>query len=184
MDVGTVAGWLPSHPLARRVARLRPSSAARVAWWVVEGPPPAATHHGLHFDRGEEPLYVAMPTVTDPALAPGHTIVHAVLHHPAADGGSPCGADGEMLESVPRRLGARGMWPAGRVVARGADGDGTPCYGYAVGPGLVRAFPPSQRVRGLANLVLAGGSVFPGPGVANTVRSGLRAADLALGALA
>jgi phytoene dehydrogenase-like protein len=31
----------------------------------------------------------------------------------------------------------------------------------------------------VANLFLAGGSVFPGPGVANVIRSGLRAAALA-----
>jgi hypothetical protein len=33
-------------------------------------------------------------------------------------------------------------------------------------------------VPGVANLLRAGGSVFPGPGLANVIRSGLRAADL------
>jgi phytoene dehydrogenase-like protein len=35
----------------------------------------------------------------------------------------------------------------------------------------------------LANLILAGASVFPGPGVTNVIRSGLRAAALVDAAL-
>jgi hypothetical protein len=64
------------------------------------------------------------------------------------------------------------------VVAAGVAGGRTPCYGYRIGPGLFGSFRPSQHVPGVVNLVLAGGSVFPGPGVANVVRSGLRAAEL------
>lgn len=63
--------------------------------------------------------------------------------------------------------------------AAGVSGGGEPCYGCALRPGLRGSLPLSQRAAGLANLWLAGGSVFPGPGVANVLRSGLRAAALA-----
>jgi len=73
----------------------------------------------------------------------------------------------------------RGHWPAGRVLAAGVTGGGVACYGYALCPGLLGSLPLSQRATGIANLWLAGGGVFPGPGVANVLRSGLRAAALA-----
>ena len=71
-----------------------------------------------------------------------------------------------------------GRRPTGRVLAHGVAGGAAPCYGTAIGPGLFASFRPSQRVPGVANLVRAGGSVFPGPGVTNAIRSGLRAAEL------
>ena len=62
---------------------------------------------------------------------------------------------------------------------RGRQGGGAACYGYALRPGLLGSLPLSPRATGIANLWLAGGGVFPGPGVANVLRSGLRAAALA-----
>ena len=79
---------------------------------------------------------------------------------------------------------AAGQWPDGRVLASGVFTDATSCYGYAVGASLFAARHTSQRVPGLDNLILAGKTVFPGPGVANVIRSGLRAADLAEAAAA
>jgi phytoene dehydrogenase-like protein len=64
------------------------------------------------------------------------------------------------------------------VLASGVAGGAHSCYGYAIGPGLLASFRPPQRVAGVPNLVRAGASVFPGPGIANAVRSGLRAAAL------
>jgi phytoene dehydrogenase-like protein len=69
-------------------------------------------------------------------------------------------------------------WPTGRVLAHGVAGGADSCYGGALGPGLFASFRPAQRVPGIPNLVRAGGGVFPGPGLANVIRSGLRAASL------
>lgn len=173
VDVRVTASWLPAAD--RRVARLAPALAARVAWWVVDGQPRLRVHHAFHFDAaGAEPLYVAMPTVTDPTLAPpGTSVIHALAHGPA---GPPATAG--FAARVRERLERAGQWPGGRVVASGIAGGAHSCYGYRIGPGLFASFRPSQRVAGVTNLVRCGASVFPGPGVANVLRSGLRAAML------
>jgi phytoene desaturase len=177
VDVAEAAAWLPGLRLGRRAARQRPGLAARVAWWVVEGRPPLAAHHAFHFadDLAAEPVYVAVPTVTDPGLAPaGTSVIYALVHGAYGEPISPETADGWRARAV-----AAGQWPGGRVLASGLSNGTGACYGYAIGPGLFSSFRPSQRVAGVNNLVLAGQSVFPGPGVANVIRSGLRAAALA-----
>jgi phytoene desaturase len=175
IDAAMAASWLPRTPLAARVARLGPTLAARVAWWLVEGPAPRPAHHQLHFGpAGSEPLYVATPTASDPTVAPpGTTVIYALLH--GAPGKAASGAFGERLRAA---VAAAGQWPAGPVLAHGVAGGTESCYGYAIAPGLFASFRIPQRVPGVAALVLAGGTVFPGPGVANVVRSGLRAAAL------
>jgi phytoene dehydrogenase-like protein len=181
IDPAVVAGWLPRSRLAARVARRPVTLAARVAWWVVEGTPPAALPHVLHFpdDPGTESLYVAQPAAVEPRLAPpGTSILYALVHGPAGPPATPALA-GELRA----RMAAAGLWPAGPVLASGVSGNGRPCYGYALRPGLSGSLPLSQRAAGLANLWLAGGGVFPGAGVANALRSGLRAAALADAAL-
>jgi diapolycopene oxygenase len=177
VDVAEAARWLPGTALARRVARLQPSLSARIAWWVVEGAPALPVHHALHFsgEPGVEPLYVATPTVTDAAIAPpDRSVLYALIH---GRPGEPPTA--EFADRIRAHVAAVGQWPAGRILASGITGGTAPCYGYAIGGGLLGSLRPSQRVRHLPNLFLAGGSVFPGPGVANVVRSGLRAAELA-----
>lgn len=173
VDAEVTARWLsPCGCVSVR----QPTYAARVAWWVVEAPPPQRVHHGFHFtEEDAHPLYVAVPTVSDPTLAPaGVSVVHALLH---GRPGAP--ADAAFVEAARARLVRASAWPAGRLLAQGAAGGVEPCYGRAIGPGLFGSFRPSQRVAGVANLVRAGGSVFPGPGIANVLRSGLRAATLA-----
>jgi phytoene dehydrogenase-like protein len=175
VDAGVTASWLPASPLAAGVARLAPTLAARVAWWVVEGRAPSEVHHRLHFGAAPaEPLYVATPTASDPALAPpGTSVIYALLHGPPGEAASA--AFGERLRAA---VVEAGHWPDGPVLAHGVAGGAESCYGYAIGPGLFASFRLPQRVAGIPGLVLAGGSVFPGPGVANVVRSGLRAAAL------
>ncbi len=175
VDAGITAGWLPATPLAARVTRLVPTLAARIAWWVVEGRSPLAVHNRFHFGPGHaEPLYVATPTASDPTLAPpGTSVIYALLHGPPGEAASA--AFGERLRAA---VVEAGQWPDGPVLAHGVAGGSESCYGYAIGPGLFASFRLAQRVAGIPNLVLAGGSVFPGPGVANVVRSGLRAAAL------
>jgi phytoene dehydrogenase-like protein len=173
VDVATTARWLGPDTLVRVAGRLTPAMSAVVGWWVVQGRPRVRVHHAFHFDEEGEPLYVATPTVTDASLAPaGVEIVYALVHVPA--GTLPAPGLGAVLR---RRVEAYGQWPSGRVLAEGVAGGGASCYGYRIGPGLFRAFRPSQRVPGLP-LALAGDSVFPGPGVANVLSSGLRAASL------
>ena len=173
-DAAEIGRWAPEIAMDRRSRPGRPALAARVAWWVLDGAAEAA-HHALHFDEAEEdPLYVCMPTVSDPDLAPpGRAVLYALTHGaPGRPAGPP---------SSRPRVGAsrpRGTGRAGPVVEQGASGGSSSCYGDAIGPGLFASFRPSQRVRGLCNVVRAGGSVFPGPGVANVIRSGLRAALL------
>jgi phytoene dehydrogenase-like protein len=172
VDADVSARWLAGDaaPLTHE-----PTYAARVAWWVVEGVPRGAFHHAFHFESGDEhPIYLAVPTVTDPALAPaGTSVVYALLH---GRPGAP--ADAAFAETVRARLVRAVAWPTGRVLAHGVAGGAEACYGAAIGPGLFASFRRSQWVPGVANLVRAGGSVFPGPGLANVIRSGLRAADL------
>jgi phytoene dehydrogenase-like protein len=182
IDVGALARCLPDGALGRRTAHLRPALAARVAWWALEAPPRLAHHHVIHFHPNPEvePLYVATPGITDPDLAPaGGTVLHALEHGESArllrDG---------FAEELRSALEAVGQWPEGKVLAHGVSGGAASCYGYRIGAGLLSGFRPSQRAPGLANLFLAGASVFPGPGVANVIRSGLRAAALADAAVA
>jgi phytoene dehydrogenase-like protein len=171
VDVATTARWLGPDTLVRVAGRLTPAMSAVVGWWVVQGRPRVRVHHAFHFDEEGEPLYVATPTATDATLAPaGIEIVYALVHVPA--GTLPAPSLGALLR---RRVEAHGQWPGGRVLAEGVAGGGASCYGYRIGPGLFKAFRPSQRVPGLP-LALAGDSVFPGPGVANVLSSGLRAA--------
>ena len=87
-------------------------------------------------------------------------------------------ADETFAATTRTRLVRAEAWPTGPVLAHGVAGGTMPCYGPVIGPGLFASFRPSQRIRGVANLVRAGGTVFPGPGLANVVRSGLRAAEL------
>jgi phytoene dehydrogenase-like protein len=177
VDLAATARWVGGGPLERLARRLRPARTARVAWWLVEGRPAVAVHHAYHFgaDPAAEPLYVAMPGLTDPTLAPdGTSIVYALRHSPADGPQTP-----DFARQMQTAVAAAHQWPDGRVLASGVLTDATSCYGYAVGARLFSARHPSQRVPGLDNLILAGKTVFPGPGVANVIRSGLRAADLA-----
>jgi phytoene dehydrogenase-like protein len=182
VDVGALARCMPDGSLGHRTRRLQPALAARVAWWVLEAPPRLPHHHVFHFHANPEaePLYVATPGVTDPDLAPaGGTVLHALEH------GEPARLlrDG-FADELRHALEFAGQWPEGKVLAHGVAGGAASCYGYRIGAGLLSGFRPSQRVPGLANLFLAGASVFPGPGVANVIRSGLRAAALADAAVA
>ena len=173
----TTARWMGGGVIARRTARLRPADTARVAWWLVEGRPALPVHHAFHFtgDPAEEPVYVNLPSVTDPDLtSDGRCIVYALRHAPID---APLPEDfGDNLRTA---VVAAGQWPGGSVLAHDVSADPGGCYGYAIGAGILSSRHPSQRVPGVANLILAGKTVFPGPGVANVIRSGLRAADLA-----
>ncbi len=177
VDLATTAGWTDDARLGRLAGRLRPAHTARVAWWLVTGGPARDIHHAFHFgaDAAAEPLYVAMPTCTDPDLAPeGASIVYALRHCPADQPVAP-----DFAERLRSAVAAADQWPEGRVLASGIFTDATSCYGYSVGASLFSARHPSQRAADPHNLVLAGKTVFPGPGVANVIRSGLRAAELA-----
>jgi phytoene desaturase len=171
VDAAATARVMGREALAAAV----PTYAARVAWWVATGAPRRAVHHALHFDEaGAHPLYVATPTITEPTLAEsGASVVYALVH-----GRPGRAADDAFAATTRTRLVRADAWPTGRLLAQGVSGGRTSCYGPAIGPGLFASFRPSQRVRGIANLVRAGATVFPGPGLANVVRSGLRAAEL------
>jgi phytoene desaturase len=172
VDADVTARWLA---VTEAAVPSEPAYTARVAWWVVEGMPRLSVHHAFHFDaEGEHPLYVAVPTLTDPSLAPaGVSVLYTLLHGRPGVLAGPAFA-----EEVRARLVRAVAWPTGRVLAHGVAGGGESCYGSAVGPGLFASFRPTQRVPGVSNFVRAGGSVFPGPGLANVIRSGLRAAEL------
>ena len=174
VDIDEIHRWAPDITIEGRARGNRPAMAARVAWWVLDGAA-AAPHHALHFgEDGGDPIYVCMPTASDPELAPpGRSVLYALMH---GTPGEPAGS--AFIESMRLSLERADRWPGGSVVAQGASGGSSSCYGGEIGPGLFASFRPSQRVRGLANLVRAGGSVFPGPGVANVIRSGLRAASM------
>jgi phytoene dehydrogenase-like protein len=173
--VAAVDAALTAHWIGHEAAALgTPTHAARVAWWVAADAPRRPVHHAFHFDDVDaHPVYVAAPTVTEPTLAPaGASLIHALVH-----GRPGIPADDAFAVTTRKRLIRADAWPTGRILAHGVAGGATSCYGPGIGPGLLASFRPSQRVRGVANLVRAGASVFPGPGLANVVRSGLRAAE-------
>ena len=197
-----------THQLLGRRAKeegLEPSLSGFVLLLGLEGETPGLAHHNISFPedyraeftaaaRGELPadptLYVSVSSKTDPNDAPpGCENWFVLVNAPALSPTDPIDwevhgpryADHLLGVLAQRGLDVRGrvrvqkvFTPAylGRLAHRGA------IYGTAPHT-LLGTLRPKQTVRGLRNLVLAGGTVHPGGGVPLALLSGEHAAALA-----
>lgn len=188
-----------------RVEGYEPSLSGFVLLLGLDGETPELAHHTISFPedyraefeavrRGELPLdptlYLSISSRTDPADAPpGCENLFILVNAPALT--EPPTLDWELegpryTEHLLDVLARRGLDVRGRVRVQRAV---TPAYLgrlahrgaiYGAAPhSLLRTLRPKQTVRGVRNLVLAGGTVHPGGGVPLALLSGKHAAALA-----
>lgn len=184
-----------------KVAGLEPSLSGFVLLLGLEGETPGLTHHNILFPkdyraefaalgRGELPadptLYVSISSKTLPGDAPpGCENWFVLVNAPALSSKTPKAWETEGPRYAERLLDvleARGLevrsrlrvqevfTPAylGKLAHRGA------IYGSAP-HSLLQTIRPKQTVRGVQNLVLAGGTVHPGGGIPLALLSGKHA---------
>lgn len=188
-----------------RLERREPSLSGFVLLLGVAGVS-SLRHHNIFFPEdyraefgaigagrpAEDPtLYVAISSKSDPAHAPpGHENWFVMANAPAlpARGGFSWRHEAaSYAERLIDGLERRGLKLSGRIRLRhlltpehlALTGWRGSIYGYAP-HSLAAAIKPGQRLRGIANLVLAGGTVHPGGGIPLALLSGKRAAELAL----
>ncbi len=187
--------------------RLEPSLSGFVLLLGLEGETPGLAHHNILFPadyraefeavrRGnlaaDPTLYVSISSKTERGDAPpGCENWFVLVNAPALSAQNPVDWEQEapryaecLLEVLARRgLDVRNrirvqktFTPAylGRLAHRGA------IYGAAP-HSLLQTIRPKQTVRGVKNLVLAGGTVHPGGGIPLALLSGKHAAELVLG---
>ena len=180
--------------------RRHPSLSGTVSLLGVRGATPELAAHNVLFPpdyarefadlrAGRHPsdptLYLHASSKGDAADAPpGHENWFVMANAPALPAaGARVAADAEAARHLRRTLAARGFDPADRtVVARDllpADlarfGDRGAIYGAAPN-GLMSTLRPGPRLRGVANVWLAGGTVHPGGGIPLALLSGRYAA--------
>lgn len=189
-------------PLERR----EPSLSGFVLLLGLNGQSRELQHHNIFFSRdyasefrairagrpADDPtLYVAISAKSDPDQAPaGHENLFVMVNAPALP---EAGFDWEheapaYAELLIERLERRGLKVSPRIRLRhwltpadfAETGWRGALYGHAP-HGLRLAIKPGQRLRGLENLVLAGGTVHPGGGIPLALLSGKRAAEALLG---
>lgn len=190
------------HPLEG----LEPSLSGFVLLLGIEGRSAELSHHNIFFPRDYEEefrairagkpaddptLYLSISAQSDPDQAPeGHENWFVMANAPALPAG---GFDWEheapyYTELLIERLERRGLKVSPRIRLRhwltpedfARTGWRGALYGHAP-HGLRQLIKPGQRVAGLANLVLAGGTVHPGGGIPLALLSGKRAAEAVLG---
>ncbi|MDQ3458893.1 MAG: phytoene desaturase family protein [Deinococcota bacterium] len=183
-----------------------PSLSGFVLLLGLEGRSRDLRHHNIFFPRDYESefrairagrpaddptLYLSVSAKSDPDQAPeGHENLFVMVNAPALPEG---GFDWEheasfYAELLIERLERRGLKVTPRIRLRhwltpadfAKTGWRGSLYGHAP-HGLRLALKPGQKLRGLDNLVLAGGTVHPGGGIPLAILSGKRAAEALLG---
>ncbi len=187
--------------------RLEPSLSGFVLLLGLDGETPGLAHHNISFptdyraefeavgtgNLADDPtLYISISSKTERGDAPpGCENWFVLVNAPALSEERPFDWEreaphyaGHLLEVLARRgLDVRNrirvqktFTPAylGRLAHRGA------IYGAAT-HSLLQTIRPKQTVRGVKNLVLAGGTVHPGGGIPLALLSGKHAAELVLG---
>lgn len=197
----------------RRAVKLRPAPSAVVMHVGVPSVGTALQHHNISFGgawsrtfdeiigqgtlMSDPSLLVTRPTAGDPSLAPaGRDLLYILAPCPNLEAGridwAARGSDyaREMLATAAQRL-LPGLdrdadildvvtpadW-AGQDMAAGSP------FALAHTFAQTGPFRPANLVRGIDNVVLAGGSTVPGVGVPTTIVSGRLAADRVTGAQA
>ena len=191
------AGALDPRPRKREL-----SLSGYVLMLGVQGATPGLTHHTIAFpaDYDEEfddvfrrrrpvrdpTLYVSASSITDPTQAPegGENWFVLVNAPPGLPERAWDGYDDALLE----RLAARGFDLSGRIAVRErrtpidlereTGGIGGAIYGTAPHGRLGTLGRPGPRVRGLENVLRAGGTAHPGGGLPLVALSGELAARL------
>lgn len=197
-----------THELLGRRARetgLEPSLSGFVMLLGLDGETPGVTHHNISFPsdyraefravrRGDQPtdptLYISVSSKTETGDAPpGCENWFLLANAPALSAKKPIdwGSEGpRYAEHLLDVLARRGLDVRGRVRVQQVF---TPAYLgglahrgaiYGAAPhSLLQTLRPRQTVRGVRNLVLAGGTVHPGGGIPLALLSGKHAAALA-----
>jgi phytoene desaturase len=209
---------LIDHPAARRMLRkehrrLEPACSGVVLYLGCNRKWDQLAHHDFIFsddpDREFEDiydrhlpaeditLYLAVPSVTDPSVAPaGHTALYVLAHTPYRTERVDWSVEGPRYrELILGRLEARGLTGLRESIEvermltpvdiealyRSKRGS---IYGLLTRKGLTSAFKPGNRSALFPGLYLAGGSVNPGAGVPMALMSGQIAANCVLEDLA
>lgn len=188
-----------------RAEGLEPSLSGFVLLLGLDGETPGLTHHNILFPhdyhaefaavaRGELPdeptLYVSVSSKTETGDAPPRcenwfvlANAPALLEKKAIDWEAEAPRYAEHLLEV---LARRGLEVRGRIRVKKTFSPaylGTLAHRgaiYGAAPhSLLQTLRPKQTVRGLRNLVLAGGTVHPGGGIPLALLSGEHAAELA-----
>ncbi len=186
-----------------RAARLEPSLSGFVLLLGLEGETPGLTHHNILFPRDYRAEFAALgrgELPTDPTLyvsissktlsqdaPPGCENWFVLVNAPALSREKPLDWEAEAPRYAERLLdvlGGRGLEVRGRIRVQQTF---TPAYLgtlayrgaiYGAAPHtLLQTIRPKQMVRGLENLVLAGGTVHPGGGIPLALLSGRHAAE-------
>ena len=193
--------------LDRLLARTKSKPAERslsglVLLLGVRGPTEGIAHHTILFPRDydaefddvfvhrrparDPTLYVSVSSVTDPSEAPeGGENWFVLANTPSGATGVDWAAEEERVLGL---LAARGLDPTGRIVARGSrtpedleretGAVGGAIYGDAPHGRLGTLKRPGPRVRGLDNVIRAGGTAHPGGGLPLVALSGGLAARI------
>lgn len=197
-----------THRLLGRRARaeaLEPSLSGFVLLLGLEGVTPGLTHHNILFPEdyraefralsqnklpADPTLYVSISSRTEVGDAPpGCENWFVLVNAPPLSDDQPIDWDYEAPRYAEHILGVlarRGLDVRGRVRVQETftpDYLGTLAHRgaiYGAAPhSLLRTLRPKQTVRGLRNLILAGGTVHPGGGIPLALLSGKHAAALA-----
>ncbi len=185
-----------------RRERLEPSLSGFVLLLGLKGTTPELTHHNILFPehyraefeevrRGELPqnptLYVSISSKSQRDDAPPGCENWFVLANAPAVSGEVSYDEEVYAEHLLDRLEQRGLNVRERLEIKeifpprylATLAHGGSIYGAAP-HSLLQTLRPKQRVRGVNNLFLAGGSVHPGGGIPLAILSGKHAAALAL----
>jgi phytoene desaturase len=183
--------------------KLKPSLSGFVLLLGVRGDTPALSHHTISFSgnyqeefaairRGQFPsdptLYFNISSKSDPQDAPaGHENWFVMANAPALKDGQPPDEE-SYAEHLLNVLEARGLGVRDRLCFQHILGphylSGFAEHGsiYGAAPhSLLTTLRPKQTLPGINNLVLAGGTVYPGGGIPLALLSGKAAAQLIKG---
>jgi phytoene desaturase len=213
-DVARTYGELIDHPRARAFVRsqrrrLEPACSGVVLYLGCRRAWPELLHHSFFFARDphrefhdlydrriptlDPTLYVCVPSVTDPAVAPpGGSSVYVLVHTPYRTQNWDWQSEGDAYrEFLLQQLEERGM-PGLREsivtermltpldierIYRSVRGS---IYGIVTRRGLASAFKPGNRCPLFSGLYFCGGSSNPGAGVPMVLMSGQIAAECLL----
>jgi diapolycopene oxygenase len=157
---------------------------------------PEAEFHDIyerHMPARDMTAYLAVPSLTDPSVAPpGHTALYVLVHTPYRKHHVDWAVEGPRYrDAILDRLEARGLTGLRESIQvermltpveieqlyRSSGGS---IYGLLTQKGLTAAFKPGNRCPYFDGLYFAGGSVNPGAGVPMVLMSGQVAANCVL----
>jgi phytoene desaturase len=213
-DIIRTYGELIDHPHARETLRkererFEPACSGVVLYLGCDRTWDHLLHHDFLFSEDPEAefhdiydrrvpaedmtVYLAVPSVTDPSVAPpGHTALYVLVHTPYRTDETDWAVEGPRYrEAILDRLEQRGLDALRESIRvermltpvdierlyRSCRGS---IYGLVTQKGLTAAFKPGNRCPRFEGLYFAGGSVNPGAGVPMVLMGGQTAAECVL----